>query len=284
MTTTKLLIRSVIIFMAVFTITGCNIYDNNLQSDSTPPSSPSGVRTINGDNRVDVYWNSNTERDMSGYNVYYSYTYNGKYTLIGFSKNNYFIDNDAKNGNTYFYAVAACDYDGNESDLSYEDVRGTPRPEGFNQAVFDYRKFPDNSGYSFATNSVFQYQDKNTDFFFENYQGRFYLDVWDDSDIQDLGLTRDIYDIQKAPVNGWSLTKDTTAVIGHTYIIWTWNNHYAKIRVSNITNERITFDWAYQTVEGNMQLKSSRMTAERKAINFDEFQHRVAGRGLTAKE
>ena len=99
----------------------------------------------------------------------------------------------------------------------------------------------------FALYSVVAYDSIDVDFFFENYQGTFYLDVWDDTDIQDMGPTNDIYDIPYAPTSGWSTTKDAVAIVGHTYVIWTWNNHYAKIRISNITNERVVFDWAYQT-------------------------------------
>ncbi|MGE5497630.1 MAG: hypothetical protein ACM3Q2_06160, partial [Syntrophothermus sp.] len=90
------------------------------------------------------------------------------------------------------------------------------------------------------------------------YNGTFYLNVWDDSDIQAMGKTQDIYDIPTAPSRGWSPTKDTLAVIGHTYVIWTWDNHFAKIRITNITSERITFDWAYQEVKGNKDLKTGR--------------------------
>ncbi|MCK7520207.1 MAG: hypothetical protein MZV64_22200 [Ignavibacteriales bacterium] len=70
----------------------------------------------------------------------------------------------------------------------------------------------------------------DADFFFENYQGTFYLDVWDDTDIQDMGPTNDIYDIPFAPTSGWSTTKDAIAIVGHTYVIWTWDNHFAKIQ------------------------------------------------------
>ena len=58
-----------------------------------------------------------------------------------------------------------------------------------------------------------------------------------------------------APTTGWSDTKDEIAKVGHTYVIWTWNNHFAKMRVKSITNDRIVFDWAYQLLEGNTQLK-----------------------------
>ncbi len=225
--------------------------------DYTPPAPPSGVQVINGDNRVDIYWNPNRESDVAGYNVYYSYTYNGKYTLIGTTKNNYFVDDGAVNGETYYYGIAAYDFNGNESELSPDVVYSTPRPEGFNQAIFDYINFPNSSGYSFFDYKVVPYDDQYADFFFENYQGTFYLDVWNDSDIQDMGPTNDIYDIAYAPTSGWSSTKDVIAKAGHTYVIWTFDNHYAKIRVKNITADRIVFDWAFQLVQGETQLKPS---------------------------
>ncbi|MCK7520206.1 MAG: hypothetical protein MZV64_22195 [Ignavibacteriales bacterium] len=48
--------------------------------------------------------------------------------------------NEAVNGDKYYYAVAAYDYNGNESELSYDVIYSTARPEGFNQAIFDYQK------------------------------------------------------------------------------------------------------------------------------------------------
>ncbi len=247
-------------------IVACDINDPFNKYDDTPPAAPSGVQVINGDNRADIVWDYNRESDVSGYNVYYSYSYDGKYTLIGSTSDNYFIDRDAVNGNTYYYAVAAYDYNGNESELSYEEVYATPRPEGFNQAIFDYLQFPNNSGYSFADYKVVAYNSQASDFYFENYQGTFYLNVFDDSDIQDMGPTQDIYDIAYAPVDGWSSTKDAIAVPGHTYVIWTWDNHFAKIRVRTITNTRIVFDWAYQTIEGNTQLKPKAVPPERNPV------------------
>jgi len=106
----------------------------------------------------------------------------------------------------------------------------------------------------------------DVDFFFENYQGEFYLDVWDDTDIQDMGSTNDIYDIPFAPTSGWSTTKDAVAKVGHTYVIWTWSNHYAKIRISQITSERMVFDWAYQIVQGERQLKPAGTSEHRKSL------------------
>ena len=235
-------------------LASCSVNDSN-DFDYTPPAAPTGVQVINGDNRVDIYWNNNRETDLAGYNVYYSYSYDGKYTRIGSTTDTYFIDDEAVNGNTYYYAVTAYDYNGNESDLSVDVIYSTPRPEGFNQTVFDYLNFPSTGGFSFYSYTSVPYDDETVDFFFENYNGTYYLDVWDDTDIQDLGPTSDIYDIPYAPTSGWSDTKDAVAVVGHTYVIWTWDNHYAKVRIKNITSERATFDWAFQLVEGETQLK-----------------------------
>lgn len=250
--------------LPLFIFNACDI--NDLYTDYDPPAEPRNIVVLNGDNRVDLYWDHNRDSDLSGYNIYYAYSYDGKYTLIGSTSSNYFIDDGASNGQTLYYAVTAYDYNGNESELSVDVIYATPRPEGFNQAIFDYIRFPDNSGYSFDEYLVLPYDDLSTDFFFENYNGTFYLDVWDDTDIQDMGPTTDIYDIPFAPISGWSTTKDEIAKVGHTYVIWTWDNHYAKVRVKAITADRIIFDWAYQLLEGNRELKLKAVPDEREPL------------------
>ena len=261
----KNLIKSLTASLLLFYLSGCDVNEPDYIIDNTPPTPPTGINVFVGDNRIDLTWFDNREADLAGYNIYYSHSYDGKYYIIGSSPYNFFIDEEAVNGVKYFYAVTAYDYNGNESDLSKDVVYATARPEGFNQSIFDFREFPNNSGYSFDNYSVVPYNSQETDFFFENYQGTFYLDVYDDTDIQDMGPTNSIYDIPEAPTSGWSSTKDAVAMIGHTYVIWTWDNHYAKIRVSNITNERVVFDWAYQVAEGERQLKPS-LTGNRKPI------------------
>jgi len=192
----------------IISFTGCDInspfHNNNEYYDTTPPAPPTGIEVLNGDNRVDLFWNFNHEQDVAGYNIYYSNSYSGKYTLIGTTKSNSFVDVDAQNGNTYYYAVTAYDFSSNESDLSHDVIYSTPRPEGYNQSIFDYRTFPLNAGYSFTTYKSVPYDSKQADFFYEYYDGISYLDVWDDSDIQDMGATLDILDIAYAPINGWS--------------------------------------------------------------------------------
>ncbi len=244
--------------------------------DHTPPAPPTGLNIVNGDNEVYLSWDPGTSRDIAGYNVYYSYSYNGKYTLIGSTQNNYYTDYGAHNGDTYYYAVTAYDYNGNESELSYDNVNATPRPQGLNQVVFDYRNYPDLGGFSFVSYSNVPYDDSTTDFYFENYNGTLYIDVYNDTEIEDMGPTNDIYDISYAPESGWSPTHDAVAIPGHTYVIWTWDNYYAKIRVSSVTSTKMIFDWAFQTVKGNPQLKIKQRLSKRQKL--------VAGNNRTQQQ
>lgn len=267
----KILVLSVLLFSGLF-IGGCDESNFGYEPDYTPPRIPSGLTVMNGDRLVELFWNDNYESDLNGYNVYASTSYNGRYELIGSTRNSYFLDDGVINGNTYFYAVTAFDYSGNESELSYEYRYTIPRPEGYNQAIFDYRRFPNNSGYNFNQERVVAYDSDNADFFFENYNGQFYLNVWDDTDIQEMGPTVDLYEITKAPEYGWSTTKDAIAKVGYTYIIWTWDNHYAKIRVRSITRDRIVFDWAFQLVEGSRILKPVKQEGRKLTRTFHRNQ------------
>lgn len=246
---------------AMLFFTGCeDNWRSTLEPDYCPPSVPSGLLTSNGDGEVVIRWTPNYENDLSGYNVYASTAYNGRYHLIGSTRNNYYTDRDAANGVKYYYAVTAYDFDGNESDMSYENVYGIGRPEGYNLALYDYHGFPLLAGYDFSQYKVLAYNTQNTDFYFERdtTNGNYYLVVWNDTDIKDMGTTRDIYDIAYAPTGGWSGTKDAVARPGHTYVIWTWDNHFAKVRINSISRDRVTFDWAYQLVEGEPQLRPAK--------------------------
>ena len=91
--------------------------------------------------------------------------------------------------------------------------------------------------------------------------------VWGDTDIQDMGPTQDIYDIEFAPTSGWNPSKSEVAIAGHTYVIWTWDNHFAKVRISSISANRMVFDWAFQLVEGNVQLKRSVNNGNRNPVS-----------------
>ena len=59
-------------------LSACELYEpDDYYYDYDPPAVPGGIVAINGDNRVDLYWDDNYEDDLAGYNVYYSYEYDG---------------------------------------------------------------------------------------------------------------------------------------------------------------------------------------------------------------
>ena len=223
--------------------------------DYVPPDRPKNVSTEAGNGFVDVFWNQNREGDLAGYNVFVSTSYSGRYELIGSTTGTLFTDVGARNGSTYYYAVTAYDFDGNESPLSTEEAYDIPRPDGFGLVVENYRQFPQTSGYDFSAFRVVPYTDESADMFFEYFQGRFYMVVPEDTDIQDMGATSSIYDIRVAPAGGWSPTKDVELRIGRTYVVWTWDDHYAKFRVKSLSPSRVVFDWAYQLQRSNSLMK-----------------------------
>lgn len=234
---------------------GCK--ENLNEPDLTPPSPPQGLYTVTGDGTLELFWNQSPEPDVAGYDIYSSTSLNGKYQLIGSTKQTYFVDNGVTNGVTYYYAVSAYDFSGNESAPSRDIAYDTPRPEGYGVSLTNYRTAPGNAGYDFSTYSVVPYNDNSTDVYFEYYNGVYYLDVpSQDTDIQDMGYTTSLYEIVQSPTAGWSPTKDAQAIIGHTYVIWTWDNHYAKMRVTDLSSNHVTFDWAYQLQPGNVRLKT----------------------------
>jgi hypothetical protein len=187
--------------------------------------------------------------------------------LLGTTSSASFTDVRARNGNTYYYALTAFDNSENESDLSYQEVAEIPRPEGFKVLLFEVNAAPEKSGYDFSTYSVGRFDDKYTDFFYEKRDTKHYLSVWSDTDIQDMGYTESFDDIRIAPSSGWSPTRSAEVTQGHTYVIWTWDNHFAKIRVPEFSPTKIVFDWSYQLVDGNRHLKSSRPVGERIPIS-----------------
>lgn len=242
----------------LLTFQACHKHDDIFDADYSAPAPPTGLTVLNGDQRVDLAWNYNRENDVDGYNVYAASSFNGKYQKIGTTSKNYFVDEGIKNGKTYYYAVTAFDYDGNESELSTAYARATPRPEGFDKIIMDYRQFPSSAGFAFKTVEILPYTDTYTDVFLDIDQGVPYLCVYEKASIKDMGQTRDIYDIPEPPTSGWASTDDAKAIVNHTYVILTEDGNYAKLRVSKITSQSITFDWSYQTIAGNPDLKPVR--------------------------
>jgi hypothetical protein len=233
--------------------------------DNLPPMAPDGVYSVTGDMQVTLYWNPNREPDLAGYDIYWNDQATGYYeymVTVPFDQN-WFVDTDVINGETVFYAVLAFDDEGLESELSYETVFDTPRPEGEDLILFDYLlgQSSDLSGYDFSSLSgTAQVRvDPTTDVYFGAPNGVPTLfAARAEVDIQDYGYI-ELVDVDWAPTGGWSLVDEVELIQGHSYIIriidtGTGLFNMAKIFVRAISSESITFDWAYQIDENNLEL------------------------------
>ncbi len=229
--------------------------------EDNPPPVPQGVTSVTADEEVHIYWLpiDDVVGDFDTYVVYRSdYHPDTGYWEIGTTDETYFVDDSVNNGWTYYYAVSSVDYDGNLSDLSYEEVFDTPRPEGYDVQLNDSATAPGSAGWDFSSDRVVDYRSIACDFYLEYNAGddAFYFNVTDIAIlIQDMGHTANLDDVSYSPAHGWSQNGWCEVILAHTYVFRTYDNHYAKVRVTSIGSDYILFDWAYQIDEGNRELK-----------------------------
>jgi hypothetical protein len=255
---------------------GCHNDDDCIScgADHEAPAAPRGLYSVTGDDLVTLAWLANTETDLAGYRVYWSQEFDDPdhpyqlITTIPVCDGCYwmeFEDIDARNGETYFYAVAAYDHAGNESDLSAEYVWDTPRPDGhasignalrpdqYDRAGFDLHARQAVPADDPSADLIYTYDELNGGFLVA---GSDYYGADETTQIQDMGFTGNFDEISVAPENvGWSPSGTAEPIAGHTYVLLTRDDHYAKIRITSEPGALgAEFDWAFQTVGGNVQL------------------------------
>lgn len=240
-------------FVGALAVLGCD-NDNDILVADPPPFVVEGVRSITGDGRVTITWRHNQETDIDHYKVYRNDEPTGTFTLIGTSVDNEFVDDDVVNGETYFYAVAAVDKSGQESsELSYENAFDTPRPEGFNVTLTDANTADATSGWDFSAETRRASTDPSTDVYYAFETGHYLIFVPTDTRIQDAGYV-ELVDVDYAPPAGWSDDGVVEAIPGHSYILLTRDNHYAKFEVNARSSSDIVVNWAYQIDPDNPEL------------------------------
>ena len=241
-------------------ISGCYI-DTTDDIDDEPPAIPRGVRTITGDEQVIIEWYPNGEYDLAGYEVWRGRDGTNFDSLADVSENTTrYVDTTVRNGETYFYAVSAYDIHENESDLSPENAWDTPRPEGRNIALDDYNLFPERSGFDFSQpqKGSIPWDAAATDIYFglDTEIGVTYLYSDNETLMQDLGYHEDFDGVDVVPEVGYT-TLFVELIEGHIYAIYTPDGNFAKIRVRELYDDAVIFDWAYQTDPENVQLAPS---------------------------
>jgi hypothetical protein len=266
--------------VAALALAGCD--DGVSPRDVTPPAAPRGFYTVTGDGQIYLFWLDNTEHDLSGYRIYVSPCADGPgcpYEYVGATSGTSFTVSALPNGVTRYFAIAAVDANGNESDLSYETVFDTPRPEGFDQPLANYVASVPGSGYDFSSFTVRNYDDAATDVFYGNNGSVAMMFVPDfDTQIQDAGYATNLDAVDFAPSSGWSPTGSVELIVGHCYIVWTRDDHYAKFRVTQLGENQVRFDWAYQVDRSNPELAVIHVDQEGAATNGAGTSHGSGGR------
>jgi roadblock/LC7 domain-containing protein len=226
--------------------------------DIIPPSVPQGVVSVTGDEEVSLYWYEVSDRDLAGYRVYWSDAPEGPYEALAETGQTWYVDRGLGNGRTYFYGVTAFDRDGNESDMSDDIVYDTPRPEGYDLELRNASgSRPEVSAYDFSAYQVIRWDSPRADIFFAVVSGIARMIAANtDTDIQDAGYVA-LVDVDWAPDRGWSPAGEVDLVAGHSYVVWTADDHYAKFEVRSIQPDRLVVDWAYQVDRGNPELAPS---------------------------
>jgi hypothetical protein len=98
---------------------GRGVYKGRYQGVLTspgPPASPKGLQITATESEVNLIWAANTERDITGYNIYKG-DQPRSMTLLGSSQNTSFTEANAEFKPIY-YSITATDNEGNESTLS----------------------------------------------------------------------------------------------------------------------------------------------------------------------
>ncbi|UCE66141.1 MAG: HmuY family protein [Candidatus Zixiibacteriota bacterium] len=256
-----------IILMVAVSFFNISCEDTTKPRDITPPPVPTGLTSTTGDGVVWLEWDPIIGvRDLDGYSVYRSVDNSLFYWQSDTDKDiTHYPDYDVFNGQTYYYGVSSFDYNGNESEVSFDYivVFDTPRPQGWDVVIYTMAADPDYSGFDFSAEDIVGYNSLRADFYleFDDSPG---IDTYfitlgaNGSGIQDMGHTESLFDITYAPDDGWSVLDYAEAIEGHTYVIRTVDDHYAMIRITDFDSfpaRNMTFDWAYQIDAGNRELK-----------------------------
>ena len=259
--------------LACLGLAGCDNTSEPLTVVGGTPAVPTGVYTITGDGEVEVRWNPVRGNNVEGYGVYRNdeavdAAYHRIGTVYG-EESDFYLDGNVMNGETYYYAVDAFNFQGEESELSYEDSFDTPRPAGTGTNLWAREDNAAQAGLDWSSydtpNFVRPFNHGETDFFVQRIGEVLYAKVRAVggvfNDMQDLGYTESMDEISWAPADGWSISPNGVELIkGHTYVVWTHDDHFAKFRVTSMTCDAqqlpsaVTIDWAYQIDPQNPEL------------------------------
>lgn len=253
--------------LAVLSLGCCEDDCGVMVVDRRAPAAPLGAYPVTGDRTVTLLWWPNTEPDLDHYEIYWRFEGESRFDFLDDTLDNYYVDRGLENGTTYEYVVVAVDRVGNvsdDSDLMYD----TPRPEDFNLKLYNYERR--NLGGNYLSYNAYDFSefrrtdwatDDEADILFSYVDNLYLMEAGDvNTDIQDAGFIP-LEEIDWAPDGGWSGTGTAELIMGHSYIVWTRTDNFAKFQVVDLTPEYVMIDWAYQEVTGLPELLRPARTA-----------------------
>ena len=233
---------------------GCELHSVVFVSDPSP-AAPAALTSITADGAVYLSWEESAAVPPDHYRIYRGESYELLNLLAATGECGY-VDFAVYNGVTYFYGVSSVSTAGAESPLS-RVVGDTPRPEGYDLVLFDAGTRPDRSAFDFSGPVRVPLDDPSCDVFVEcrPYGGALFLSAaGPGTDLQDMGYTESLDDISWSPADGWNPEGLEMLIQGHTYVVWTNDNHFAKLRAVEVAATWARLDWAYQVDPGNPEL------------------------------
>lgn len=109
---------------------GWYLDDLTLQApDEVAPAAPSELSgSVNFSGSAELSWSPSEDEDVKLYTVYRSITSGSGYEVVGSTASTAYTDTTTETDSTYYYAVTATDYSGNESEKSSEIELTIERP------------------------------------------------------------------------------------------------------------------------------------------------------------
>jgi hypothetical protein len=235
-------------------LSGCDLHTVVFVSDPVP-AAPAALSSITADGAVYLAWEDGSAFASDHYRIYRGQGSPERLDFLAATPELGYVDFAVQNGVTYFYGVSAVSPDGREGPLSHV-VGDTPRPEGYDLVLFDAGTRPDRAAFDFARPARVSVDDASGDVFLEcdPASGLLTLVAFWGTDIQDMGFTESLDDISYSPTDGWIPDGAAVLVAGHTYVVWTEDNHFAKLRAVEVATTWARLDWAYQVDPGNPEL------------------------------
>ncbi|HSD62258.1 MAG TPA: hypothetical protein VLB50_00610 [Ignavibacteriaceae bacterium] len=98
---------------------------SDITGDNLPPAVPVNVKIYSAyDGEIQIVWHANVEPDLSGYHIYRSID-STNFVLMGFSDQNYYLDDSLDYSIKYYYYITSLDVENHESEPS-KIVSATP--------------------------------------------------------------------------------------------------------------------------------------------------------------